>query len=279
MNKPVIVMQTDFGTGWGVVATMHGVCKKVDPSLEVYDSTHTLPEYDTFQASYCLQYTIPYWPEGTIFVSVVDPGVGTERKASVAKTSNGYYIVTPDNGSLTHVKDMYGIDEVREIDGVKNRYKGTEDVDIFHGRDLFAYCAAKLASGKISFEEVGEQYPVDDIITHEIRRAEVKEGSIKGILEGGGESFGNVESNIYNKEFNQAGFKHGDMLKVVIKDKDNTIFSEEVLYQKSFGFVDVGEAILFNDLASFVSIGLNQKSFADRYGITSDNTFDIVIEK
>jgi S-adenosylmethionine hydrolase len=110
---------------------------------------------------------MPFWPEGTVFVSVCDPGVGTPRKASVAKTSNGYYIVTPDNGTLAPVMDSCGIDEIREIDQTINRYHGNEWSDksnIFHGRDIFAYCGARVAAGVISFEEVGKAYPVSEIV-------------------------------------------------------------------------------------------------------------------
>ena len=272
-------MQTDFGINWGVVATMHGVCKRVDQDLEICDATHLLPQFDTKAASYCLQYMIPYWPEGTIFVSVVDPGVGTDRKASVAKTKNGYYIVTPDNGTLTYIKEIYGIEEIREIDERVNRYPGNQNVDTFHGRDIFAYCAAKLAAGKITFEEVGEAYPVEDIIVHKLEKAKVSQHCAIGTISGGGESFGNVETNIENVEFEGAGFVQGDMVKVEIKDGDTTIFSDKVLYHKSFGHVEIGEPVIFNDLGSFISIGLNQKSFAETYGITADKTYEIAISK
>ena len=100
----------------------------------------------------------------TVFVSVVDPGVGTPRKASVALLKDGNYVITPDNGTLTHVYYNVGIEAIREIDETKNRYQGTENVSVFHGRDLFAYTAAKLASGQITFEEVGESYSLDDIV-------------------------------------------------------------------------------------------------------------------
>ncbi|MEG2934859.1 MAG: SAM-dependent chlorinase/fluorinase [Clostridium sp.] len=279
MKKPTIVMQTDFGINWGVVATMHGVCKRVDSELEICDATHLLPQFDTKAASYCLQYMIPYWSEGTVFVSVVDPGVGTDRKASVAKTKNGYYIVTPDNGTLTYIKEMYGIEEIREIDETVNRYPGNQNVDTFHGRDIFAYCAAKLAAGKITFEQVGEVYPVEDIIVHELIKADVSKNCAKGIIAGGGESFGNCETNIENIKFEGAGFAQGDMVNIEIKDEDAVIFSKKVLYHKSFGHVEIGEPVIFNDLGSFISIGLNQKSFADEYGITVDKTYQIIIYK
>lgn len=281
MKKGFIVMQTDFGTQWGIVATMHGVCKQVSEELEICDATHNLPQYDTMAAAYSLQYMLPYWPKGTVFVSVVDPGVGTQRKASVAKTKNGYYIVTPDNGTLTYVKEMYGIEQIREIDETRNRYPGSKGVETFHGRDIFAYCGARLAAGVITYEEVGEEYPVDEIIMNPIYKAVVEEGKITGNITGGGESFGNVETTIRNDELDEAGFKIGDDLHIVIIEDETQkcIFDEKVAYEKSFGYVPIGKAVLFKDLASFVSVGLNQKSFADTYGILAEKVYTITIKK
>ena len=111
--KPILVFQTDFTYKESAVSAMYGVVKSVDREVEIIDGTHEIPQYDTWSASFRLYQPMNFWPEGTIFVSVVDPGVGTPRKACVAKTANGYYIVTPDNGSLTHVKAWIGITEVR----------------------------------------------------------------------------------------------------------------------------------------------------------------------
>ena len=113
--KPILVFQTDFTYMEGAIAAMYGVVKSVDPTLEIIDAIHEIPQYDTYSASYRLSQYMSFWPKGTIFVSVVDPGVGTKRKACVAKTKDGYYIVTPDNGSLTHIFNTVGIEEVREI--------------------------------------------------------------------------------------------------------------------------------------------------------------------
>lgn len=159
-----IVMQTDFGNASGA---MIGVCKIVNPHLQVFNLTHRVPKFNIKIAGSNLAEVLPYWPEGTVFVSVVDPGVGTSRRACVAKTKNGYYIVTPDNGCLHFVQEKYGIEEIREIDQTRNRYTGNQwsvQSDIFHGRDIFAYCGAKLASGEITFEEVGPSYPLDTIV-------------------------------------------------------------------------------------------------------------------
>lgn len=202
-NKPILVFQTDFTYKEGAVSSMYGVVKTVDSSLEIMDGSHELPQFDTWSASYRLFQSLDFWPKGTIYVSVVDPGVGTARKACVAKTSNGYYVVTPDNGSLTHVKRFMGIEEVREIDETVNRLhnKKTEGVAIFHGRDLFGYCAARLASGIISFEQVGPAYPVEEIKEHTIHEPTVEGGSVKGIFEIDDPNFGNLWTNIPLKLF------------------------------------------------------------------------------
>ncbi|MDR1893169.1 MAG: SAM-dependent chlorinase/fluorinase, partial [Spirochaetales bacterium] len=164
MKKPFICLQSDFGLYWGSVSSMHGVIASIDPELQVRDISHLLPLYQPWAASFCLNYTMPCWPEGTIFVSVVDPGVGASRRGCAAKTAAGQYIITPDNGTLTHVKAGVGITEVRELDE-KNRRPGTERYETFHGRDIFAYAAGRLGAGIAGFESLGPAYPVEEIKT------------------------------------------------------------------------------------------------------------------
>jgi S-adenosylmethionine hydrolase len=267
--KSILVFQTDFTYKEGAVCAMYGVVKSVDRELEIIDGTHEIPQYDTWSASYRLFQSMKFWPKGTVFVSVVDPGVGTPRKASVAKTSDGYYVVTPDNGSLTHLKCLVGIDEIREIDEKVNRLKGkdTEAVAIFHGRDLFSYCAAKLASGIISFEGVGSSYPVDAIIEHEILQPTVKDGCVYGIIEIPDPNFGNSWTNIPLKIFLDAGFEYGDMIDVVIKNGDDVVFEQKLLFHQSFGFADKGTPMIYNNELLNIAFAVNQGSFFDIYGI------------
>ena len=163
---------------------MRGTCLKVDSDLEIYEISHSIEKFNVKAAARSLYHIVPYWPEGTIFVSVIDPGVGTSRRASVALLNNGSYVVTPDNGSLTLLLDIPGIKAVRTIDETVNRLKGSEKVSIFHGRDLFAYCAAKLASGIIDFEGVGPEYPVDEIVRFSEPAYKVSEGNAEGIVTG-----------------------------------------------------------------------------------------------
>jgi S-adenosylmethionine hydrolase len=182
IHKPQILFQTDFGV-WGG-ASMYGMCKMVDPELQAWEMSHTVPIFDVSEASRRLTQTIPHWQEGTIFISVVDPGVGTARRACCALLNSGHYCLTPDNGTLTGVMDAFGIREIREIDESINRYPHTQKVSIFHGRDLFAYCAARLASGIIDFEGVGLAYPLGDVVR--VANQEIPEpaGDVAGQLEG-----------------------------------------------------------------------------------------------
>src|SRR5690625_3500790 len=120
MSKKLVI-QTDFGLSDGAVSAMYGVAFSVDPNLKIYDLTHDIPQYNIWEGSYRLYQTITYWPEETVFVSVVDPGVGTDRLSVVIKTVDNQYIVTPDNGTLTHVKENIGIVAIREIDETINR--------------------------------------------------------------------------------------------------------------------------------------------------------------
>lgn len=267
--KPCIVWQTDFGLSWGAVASMTGVCKQVDPELQCIDITHEIEAYNIMAASRELIYVEPFWPKGTVFVSVVDPGVGTSRRACVAKLKDGNYVVTPDNGTLTHLFYQVGIEEIREIDETINRYHGTEEVSVFHGRDLFAYTAAKLASGKITFEQVGAAYPVEEtvIFEQELIRAVIDGQNIQAVVSSVSDPFGSIAFNIMTSDFKKAGYQHGDMVHVVLKKAGTVYFEQDVLYEKSFGFVEKGEPILFNSSTNYIELGLNMGNFRDKYEV------------
>ena len=153
MKKPLI-LQSDFGTADGAVSAMYGVAYGVSEELNISDLTHEIPQYDIWEASYRLIQTVNYWPVGSVFVSVVDPGVGSTRRSIVVRTKTGQFIVTPDNGTLTHIKRILGIEEARVIDESINRLPNSGESYTFHGRDIYAYTGARLASGVISFEVV-----------------------------------------------------------------------------------------------------------------------------
>lgn len=267
--KPILVFQTDFTYKEGAVSAMYGVVKSVDRELEIMDATHELPQYDTWSASYRLYQCLQFWPKGTVYVSVVDPGVGTSRRACVAKTVDGYYVVSPDNGSLTHLKKVIGIEAVREIDESVNRLrgKGTEDVAIFHGRDLFGYTAARLASGIIDFEGVGPEYPVEEVVEHEILEPVIEPGKVQGIFEIDDPNFGNLWTNIPLKKFKEAGFAYGDYIDTRIEHEGETVFHEDILFHQSFGFAGKGDPMIYNNELMKVAMAVSQGSFVKKYQV------------
>ena len=268
--KPLLVFQTDFTYKEGAVSSMYGVVKCVDRELEIMDGTHELPQFDTWSASYRLYQSLQFWPEGTVYVSVVDPGVGTKRRPCVAKTVDGYYIVTPDNGSLTHVKKLIGIEAVREIDESVNRLrgKGTEGVAIFHGRDLFGYTAARPASGIIDFEGVGPEYPVEEIVEHEILEPHAEPGKVSGVFEINDPNFGNLWTNIPLKTFQEAGFAYGDYVTVKVTHEGEVVFDQKVLFHQSFGFAQKGDPMIYNNELMKVAMAVSQGSFSDKYSLS-----------
>lgn len=279
-QKAAVVMQTDFTKDISV-CTMQGVCMMVDSELKVFDSTHDINCFDTYQASTSLSFVVDFWPAGTVFVSVVDPGVGTSRRACVAKLSNGSYVVTPDNGSLTHVKEYFGIDEVRVIDETKHRLQKTEKCNIFHGRDLFAYCAAKLAAGVITYEEVGEQYPVDEIVTHALIPYAVKDNCISGMIDTADYHFGLMCSNIPVEVFENENIQYGDWLEVEIynKAKNKKVYADKVSFQPSFGSVAQGEPLLMVSETLQIQIAINCVNMAEKYGIQAGSDWLITMKK
>lgn len=274
-----LVMQTDFSMRSAAVSVMHGVSYQVDRDLVVEDISHEVDKWSPYAASTNLAYALPYWPAGTVFVSVIDPGVGTDRKACVAKTKNGYYIVTPDNGTLTHVAREYGIDAVRVIDESVNRYPGTEQINIFHGRDLFAYCGAKLASGKISFEEVGPAYDVSEIVMIETPDAYVKDGTIHGFIKTCNANFGINVSNIPVKLLAEIDVSLGDTVHLTVSHNGQVHFDADVLYHRSFGYVAPGEPICYNAEGMLVGFALNLENFMERYHTQSGPDWQVTIRK
>lgn len=264
MKKPNLVLQTDFGLTTGFVCSMYGVIKSIDDSLNIYDLNHEIRPFDMKQASFLLADTIPYWAPGTVFVSVVDPGVGTSRRSCVARLENGSYVVTPDNGTLTAFAER--IAEVREIDETVNRLPGSAKSGTFHGRDVYAYCAARLAAGVIDFAGVGPAYPVGECVRFAIAQGVVTSGRAEGQIGGCLKHFGGVSSNIGVAAFEQSGIALGDMTRVTITKDGETLFDQDVLYHRSFGYVQIGEPILYNGSTTpYLSLSLNQRSFAERY--------------
>lgn len=278
--KPIILLQTDFSNTWSAVASMKGVIKIVDGELEIEDLCHDIKMFDPWEASLSLNTCEPYWPKGTVIVSVVDPGVGTDRRASVALLNDGTYVVTPDNGTLTHLKNGVGIKEIREIDASRHRFNSEEEVSVFHGRDIFGYCAALLASGKITYEEVGETYPVSEVVECKeyYIKTECSGDVIKTWIMTGLKHFGGIQFGITNAEADELNLVRGRKYNITVRSGDKIYFDREVLYADTFGAVPVGEPVMYKGSSKYLSLDLNCANLMEQYNIGTGSMWEVEIK-
>ena len=271
-----IVFQTDFGLKDGAVSAMKGVALGVSPDLKLYDLTHEIPVYNIWEAAYRLEQTVSYWPAGTVFVSVVDPGVGTDRKSVVVKTKSGHFIVTPDNGTLTLVATSLGIEERREIDENTNRRTGSQGSYTFHGRDVYAYTAARLAAGVITFEEVGKLLPVE-IVKIPYQPAQLNGRTIKGTISILDVQYGNIWTNIADDLFKQLNVQYGMMVQVIIFKNNKKVYEGKMPYYNTFGSVPKSKPLAYMNSLMQLSFAINQDSFAKVYHIGSGSEWKVEV--
>ncbi|MDO4499816.1 MAG: S-adenosyl-l-methionine hydroxide adenosyltransferase family protein [Erysipelotrichaceae bacterium] len=278
MNK-LLVFQTDFGLDDGAISAMEGVSFTVSSELNIRHLTHNIPQYNIFDASYRLYQAINYWPEGTTFVSVVDPGVGSARKSVVAKTKTNQYIVTPNNGTLTHIAKFIGIVEMREIEERVNRLKDSELSYTFHGRDVYAYTGARLASDTITFEEVGPKMELEDIEKIELFGCKKIENGVMGQIDILDVRFGSLWTSIPYEDFKACGFAFGDNIKVEIFNRGTLAYSSTINYGKSFADVPIFTPIIYMNSSYHIAVAINQGSFAKAYDIGVGKDWTITMTK
>ncbi|MGM9584088.1 MAG: S-adenosyl-l-methionine hydroxide adenosyltransferase family protein [Faecousia sp.] len=273
-----LVFQTDFGLVDGAVSAMYGVAYSVHPQLNIHDLTHDITPYNIWEASYRLIQTIHYWPQGTVFVSVVDPGVGSDRKSVVVKTTSGHYVVTPDNGTLTHVIRFDGIEAVREIDETVNRLPRSGESYTFHGRDVYAYTGARLASGIIDFDQVGPSREVSSLVRLPIIEPQLDGNAVCGTIDVLDVRFGSLWTNIPRTLFLKTGVQYGDRVSITIENDTRCVYRNIILFAKSFADVYVGEALAYVNSLDCMAVAINQGSFARAYNIGTGNSWRIRIE-
>jgi S-adenosylmethionine hydrolase len=247
--------------------------------LRIFDLTHEIPPYNIWEASYRLYQTVSYWPAGTVFVSVVDPGVGSGRRSIAAKTAKDHYIITPDNGTLTHIKKSIGITAAREIDETINRLPNSEESYTFHGRDVYAYTGARLAANVITFEEVGREIPADSIIELPKKDPVLQNGVIEGNIDTLDVRFGNLWTNIDSSLFKQLGANFGDSFEVTISTESRQHYKNIMTFGHSFADSHIGEPLLYINSLYKIGVAINQGSFAKAYHIETGAKWKITIQK
>lgn len=246
---------------------MRGVAFAVDPHLLVSDLTHEVEPFNIWEAAYRLQQTYKYWPSGTVFVTVVDPGVGSQRKSLAVRTKSGHYFVGPDNGYLTLVSEDTGLAEVHEIDESRQRLQGSEDSYTFHGRDLYVYVGARLAAGQLNLQDVGphlSQAPQ----TFTYQRPEFREGQLHGAIPVLDPNYGNVWTNLPKKQVT-AQFPNTRRFRVRIFRGKEKVFDQRLPLVETFAQVPRGQPLLYFNSLLNLSLALNMDSFASKFKINA----------
>jgi S-adenosylmethionine hydrolase len=272
-----LVLLTDFGTQDGAVSAMKGVAYSVSQDLLISDLSHENPSI--FDGAYRLYQAEQFWPAGTVFVAVVDPGVGTPRLSVVLKTRTGHYFVGPDNGLLSLVAERDGIEGLRQIDEKVNRRPGSDESHTFHGRDVFVYTGARLAAGVIGFDQVGPAIPAQKLITIPFRKAQRTGNTLSGIVPVLDIQFGNVWTNIPKSLFDQLDIKLGEPVHVKILHRDRVVADESIPYQRTFGEVALGKPLVYINSLLNVAVALNQSSYAAAHKIESGPDWFVEIGK
>jgi S-adenosylmethionine hydrolase len=262
-----LVFQSDFGLGDGAVSAMKGIAWGVNGQLVISDVTHDITPFNIWEASYRLYQVMDFWPEGTVFVSVVDPGVGTGRKSVAARLRGDRYIVTPDNGTLSHLIFVGSVLEVREIDESVNRRRDSEGSHTFHGRDVYAYTGARLAGGVIGFEGVGPKTPVDEIVRLEKNAVRFENGVLYGTVEILDRRYGHLWTDITEKNLEVLKLSYGEALSIRVLRDGRLYFDESVPFCRTFSDVKFGERLAYVNSMMCLALAVHSLSFSKIYSI------------
>ena len=265
-TRPTIIFMTDFGTANDAVAICRAVIFGIAPDSRVTDITHQVTPFSIEEASRFLYGVTPYYPAGTVFLVVVDPGVGTSRKAVIVKSKKGQYFVLPDNGLITPVLERDGLDSAREITN-QNWMIQAPLSSTFHGRDIFSPAAAHLAAGW-DFHLVGPEVP--QLVRLTTKTSTSTDKGIEGDIIGLDDPFGSLVTDVPVDEFKKLGYNLGEKVTVQINKKPVT-----VPYVKTFMDVPVGDSLLYIDSRGRVGIAVNQGNYSKKFHVDPPGTIFI----
>jgi S-adenosylmethionine hydrolase len=255
-----IVFMTDFGTVDDSVAICRGVMYSIAPEVRIVDLTHQVAPFSILDGTRFLYGATPYYPPGTIFVVVVDPTVGSTRKAVVVKSKRGQYFVLPDNGLITLVQDRDGIEAAREITN-REWMIGAALSSTFHGRDIFSPVGAHLARGD-DWTGVGPELELSKLVRLNIALAKLDERGLSGEVIATDGPFGNLVTNISGDDFLKLGYLRGQSAHIIIGTNEM-----DLPFVRTFSDVPLHEPLLYIDSRGRLGLALNQGSFAATYGV------------
>lgn len=256
----VIGFMTDFDVKDDSVGICKAVMDGVAPGVRVIDITHQSEPYNIAMGARFLAGSAPYFPKDTVFVVVISTGVGSTRKAIIAKSRIGQLFVLPDNGLLTLVQDRDGIVEAHEITNPAWMI-GSGISSTFHGRDIFSPAAAHAARGD-DWTQAGPALDVTRLVRLDLRNAIVDENGLHGEVIGTDGPFGNLVLNVPAEIFAQLGYKIGDQVPITLDGKHF-----EFPFVKTFSDVPVGKELFYIDSRGRLSLGIDQRNFSETYKV------------
>jgi S-adenosylmethionine hydrolase len=267
-----IAFMTDFGLLDDSVAICRQVMYNIDPMVRIVDITHEVTPFSIVEGARYIMGMTPYVPQGTVFVVVIDPGVGSSRKAIVAKSTKGNFYVLPDNGLLTYVQDLEGIESVRVITNPKWVIQDAIS-STFHGRDIFSPVGAHIANGE-DWTQVGPEMAASQLVRLELTQPKIEDGLLKAQIVGVDGPFGNLVTNVPGAEFEKLGYKWGDTIHLTLG-----AIELDMPFTHTFSDVQIGKPLAFIDSRGRLSFSLNQTNFAKTYNIKAPVNFTIPVKK
>jgi len=258
----IITLLSDFGLKDSYVAEMKGIILSTSPDTGIVDITHDIKKFDIEMGMFILASAVRYFPDGTVHVIVVDPGVGSQRRAVAVETEK-YYFVAPDNGVLTLALKQERI--VKSIELTNSAYFMDEVSDTFHGRDIFAPVAAHLSLG-VEIEALGHE--AGELEEIQLSEPEVSQSGIKGHVIHI-DKFGNLITDIKQELFNSVILSRRFSIKV------GGIRLERI--SRSYAEVSAGEPLAIFDSFGNLEIAVNRGSATEKLEVRKGDSIEIII--
>jgi S-adenosylmethionine hydrolase len=267
MQPPVITFLSDYGAQDDFVGVCHGVIAMICPQARVIDITHGVRRHDVRGGAVILAEALPYMPTG-VHLAVVDPDVGAERRAVALRLADERLLVGPDNGLLSLAADESGgVLEAVEIAHSSFRLEPVSAT--FHGRDVFAPVAARLAAGAV-LVEAGERCDPERLVQLRLPSARHEDGAVIATAMYV-DRFGNVQLNLDHDELADSGLKLGHRLRLQASGADPL----EALFARTFADVAGGELLIYEDAYRRLAIAVSHGSASARLGLAVDDELRI----
>jgi S-adenosylmethionine hydrolase len=264
----VIGFMTDFDVKDDAVGICKAVMLGIAPHATIIDITHQVTPFDIAEAGRFLAGSAPYFPHDAVFVAVIDPTVGSTRKAIIAKSKVGQYFVLPDNGMITQLADRDGLMGAREITNPAWMI-GARLSSTFHGRDIFSPAGAHLARGD-DWTEAGPALDLAKLVRLKNTTATIDANGLHGQVIGTDGPFGNLVLNVPAETFAKLGYTLGDRVPLTIAGE-----AYKLPFVKTFSDVPVGEGLLYIDSRGRLSVGIDQGNVAAAHHVTPPVALEI----